>query len=104
MLKISSLDTQDNCGDGSIPTFWQHNPAAYKAMKTAFLNYIKIVSTIENGTETVKGTTNFSMADLTYTSTGLPWVPDPIRNVNEVETNLTQQQIIRSYLTKHYST
>src|SRR6266567_148580 len=102
-LTRCSLDTQDNCGDGGVPTFQQYNPAAYKTFKTAYLTYIKHVASIENGTEPVQKTTNFSMADLTYSKKGLPLVPAPMKNINGVETNLTQQQIIRAYLTKHYS-
>jgi len=72
-------------------------------MKTAYLTYIKVISSIENGTELVQKTTNFGIADLTYASNGLPRVPAAIRNINGVEKNLTQQHIIRSYMTKHYS-
>src|SRR6267378_863412 len=102
-LTRCSLDTQDNFGGGSIPTFRQHNPTAYNAIKKAYLTYIKVISSMENGTELVQKTTKFGIPDLTYTSNGLPRVPAAIRNIHGVETNLTQQQIIRSYMTKHYS-
>ena len=103
-LNLSSHDTRDNFGDNGIPTFRQHNPEAYKAMNSAYINYIKFVSSMQNGTVPPAKETSFSAADLQYSNSGLPRVPAAIKNNNGIETNLTQQQIIRVYLTRHYST
>jgi hypothetical protein len=94
---------QEDLGDGSVPTFQQHNPMAYKVMTSAFLTYIKLVSLIENGTLPPMKERNFLASDLTYSSSGLPQVPMAIKNNNGIERNHTQQQIIRIYLTRHYS-
>jgi hypothetical protein len=87
-----------------VPTFAQYNPAAYKEMKNAYIKYIKHIAAIEKGTEPPNNeVTSFSVKDLTSDTAGRPQLPRPIRNVNGVETNMIQQQIIRAYLTKHYS-
>lgn len=87
-----------------VPTFSQFNPKAFKAMKDAFVMYIKHISALEKGTDAgAKTATAFSINDVKLDKAGVPRVPDPIRNVNNIETNVTQQQIIRGYLTKHYS-
>ena len=88
-----------------VPTFEQYDPSMYKALRKSYVKYVKHVSSIEKGTTTVMAP-NFSifkMTDLDLEASGYPQVPDPIRNVNNIETNVTQQQIIRSYFTKHYS-
>jgi len=74
-----------------------------KALKKEYISYITTISSIEKGTDKWKPITKFSDSDLTYTTSGFPQVPPPIRNVNGIETSLTQQQIIRSYFTAHYS-
>jgi hypothetical protein len=88
-----------------VPTFQQYDPAAYKAMRKSYLKYVKHVGSIEKGTTTVTvpDVSTFTVTDLDVEAGGYPRVPDPIRNVNNIETNVTQQQIIRSYFTKHYS-
>jgi hypothetical protein len=77
----------------------------YKALRKSYVKYVKHVSSIEKGTTTATAPdfSTFKMTDLDVEASGYPWVPDPIRNVNNIETNVTQQQIIRSYFTKHYS-
>jgi hypothetical protein len=66
---------------------------------------MKDIAAILNGTSPAaeKKSADFSAADLKFDASGLPRVPDPILNVNGRETNATQQQIIRIYMTKHYS-
>ena len=81
----------------------QYDPAAYKAFKKAYLQYIKHVASIENGGEMPeKEVTSFSATDLEIDDRGMPRVPDPIVNINKMETNITQQQVIRALFTKHY--
>lgn len=46
---------------------------------------------------------NFAMKDLTYTKSGLPLIPDAVRNEFGTETKRIQQAILRVYLSKHYS-
>ena len=88
----------------NIPTFAQFDPGAVKLAMASFLKYVKHVVALLNGSDTADKTiTTFSAADLKFEPSGLPQVPDPIRNVNRIETNTTQQQIIRTYLTKQYS-
>lgn len=100
-----SLDTQENCG-GAFPTFRQYKPAAFKALKQEYMLYVKHIVSSANGATpvTVQKSLNFQTSDLQYSKGGLPSVPAAIRNDNNVETNMTQQQIIRAYLSKHYST
>ena len=86
-----------------VPTFAQYDPAAYKALKKSYLPYIKHIAAIEKGTEPPKQLGKFTGADLTYDSSGLPRVPVAIKNINSIETSLTQQQILRAYTKKHYS-
>jgi hypothetical protein len=100
-----SLDTQENCG-GGFPTFRQYKPAAFKALKQEYMLYVKHIVSLANGATpvAVQKSLNFQTSDLQYSKGGLPSVPAAIRNDNNVETNMTQQQIIRAYLSKHYST
>jgi len=72
-------------------------------MRKAYLGYTKHIAAIEKGTEPQMKNTTFTGIDLPYATSGLPQVPGPIRNINGIETQLTQQQIIRTYLTAHYS-
>ncbi|KAF8962367.1 hypothetical protein BDZ97DRAFT_1920636 [Flammula alnicola] len=92
------------CRVRQVPMFSQYDPMAYQAMKKAYLKYIKHIASIEKGTSPAANTvTNFTMADLKCEPSGLPRLPDPIRNSNSIETNITRQQIIRAYVAKHYS-
>lgn len=87
-----------------VPTFAQYNPAAFKAMRIAYMAYAKYVASIELGTAAAeRDITSFSAADLKFDDSGLPRVPDPIQNINGIETSATKQQVLRVYLTKHYS-
>ena len=88
-----------------VPTFEQYDPSMYKALRKSYVKYVKHVSSIEKGTTTATAPdfSTFTIADLDLEAGGYPRVPDLIRNVNNIETNVTQQQIIRSYFTKHYS-
>lgn len=72
-------------------------------MTNDFVAYIKHISSIEKGTVPAAKAVMFRLKDVQLDESGVPRVPDPIRNVNNLETNLTQQQIIRAYFTKHYS-
>ena len=72
-------------------------------MKKAYRGYIKHVAAIEKGTEPETKSSTFTALDLTYVTSGCPQAPGPIRNANGIETLLTQQHIIRAYLTAHYS-
>jgi len=122
VIKLNNrLDTQDAVAAGilptgpdedptpyvgvrEVPTFAQYNPSAYKAVKNAYVKYIKHIAAVEQGTQPLQQlNTNFAVADLTCDADGRPQLPNPIRNINGIETNVTQQQIIRSYLSKHYS-
>ena len=85
-----------------IPTFQQWAPQAFKALRKEYCGYTKHIGKIENGTEPQIRTTTFTGVDLTYSTSGLPQVPGAIRNINGIETHVTQQQIIRTYLTAHY--
>jgi len=96
-----SSTTTDGAGS-QVPTFAQYAPEAMKALKKEYLGYIKHISSIENGTDQWKPVTKFSESDLAYATSGVPQVPPPIRNVNGIETSLTQQQIIHAYFTAHY--
>jgi len=71
-------------------------------MKKAYLGYTKHLAMLDKGVEAPRQPTRFSDSDLTYTTSGVPQVPAAIKNINGVETSLTQQQIIRSYLKAHY--
>ncbi|KAF8961700.1 hypothetical protein BDZ97DRAFT_1921028 [Flammula alnicola] len=120
-MSYSVFDTQSLVADGTlstpadsnstgyrgvrqVPTFSQYDPTAYQAMKKAYLKYIKHIASIEKGTAPAVNTvTNFTMADLKCEPSGLPRLPDPIRNSNSIETNITRQQIIRAYVAKHYN-
>jgi len=84
------------------PTFAQYAPEAFKSMKKSYVGYVKHLATLEKGTEAPVQITKFSDSDLTYATSGLLQVPAAIKNNNGVETRLTQQQIIRSYLKAHY--
>ena len=88
-----------------VPTFEQYDPSMYKALRKSYMKYVKHVSSIEKGTTTVMAPdfSTFKMTNLNLEASSYPWVPNPIRNVNNIETNVTQQQIIHSYFTKHYS-
>ena len=90
-----------------VPTFQQYAPEAFKDMRKAYLGYIKHVGKLERGTEpqTESSTesSTFTAVDLIYATSGLPQVPAPKKNINGIETRHTQQQIIRTYLTAHYS-
>ncbi|KAF8955816.1 hypothetical protein BDZ97DRAFT_1926279 [Flammula alnicola] len=119
-MSYSVFDTQSLVADGTlstpadsnstgyrgvrqVPTFSQYDPTAYQAIKKAYLKYIKHIASIEKGTAPAANTmTNFTMADLKCEPSGLPRLPDPIRNSNSIETNIIRQQIIRAYVAKHY--
>ena len=85
-----------------VPTFEQYAPEVYKGLRKSYRGYSKHVAQLENGIEPPMRTTTFTGADLTYSTSGLPQVPGPIGNINGIETHVTQQQIIRTYLTAHY--
>jgi len=85
--KKQRLDTQSLIANGSfpmgtnsdptaacqVPTFMQYDPAAYKAFKKAYLQYIKHVASIENGGETPeKEVTSFLATDLEIDDRGMP--------------------------------
>jgi hypothetical protein len=72
-------------------------------MRKAYLGYIKHVGMLERGTEPQTKSSTSTAIDLIYATSGLPQVPGPKKNINGVETRHTQQQIIRTYLTAHYS-
>jgi hypothetical protein len=87
-----------------VPTFAQYNPGAVKRYKKDFMSYAKFIEGIELGnTPAGKERTGFVASDLEFEQSGRPRVPDPIRNINGIETSATKQQIIRVYLTRHYS-
>lgn len=66
--------------------------------------YARHIASIESGTTPAgKVKTNFSMSDLEFEESGMPRVPNPIHNLNGIETSATKQQIIRVFVTKHYS-
>lgn len=120
-MNISRFDTQELVAAGifpiategestlykkvrEVPTFAQYNPAALKRHKKDFMDYAKFIESIELGnTPAAKERTSFSASDLEFEQSGRPRVPDPIRNINGIETSATMQQIIRVYLTRHYS-
>jgi len=86
-----------------VPTFQQYAPEAFKDMRKAYLGYIKHVGMLEKGPEPQTKSSTFTAIDLIYATSGLPKVPGPKKNINGIETHITQQQIIRTYLTAHYS-
>jgi len=99
----SGPDPETSRKVGSVPTFAQYNPKGFKSMTNDFVAYIKHISSIEKGTVPAAKEITFRLKDVQLDESGVPRVPDPIRNVNNIETNLTQQQIIHAYFTKHYS-
>lgn len=116
---VCSRDTQTFIADGilpvmgdpaaaarvrQVPTFEQFDPVIFKGLRKSYVRYTKHVAAVEKGTTLppAPGLSKFKVADLSLEATGYPRVPDPIRNVNNIETNVTQQQIIRSYFRKHY--
>ncbi|KAF8955367.1 hypothetical protein BDZ97DRAFT_1926875 [Flammula alnicola] len=110
-IAFSSYDTQSMQTNvpTNVPTFLQFNPTAHREFKKAYVKYIKHISSLESGTQqptvTAAGPTGtiFKLADLQFNPSGLPRVPDVMKNTQGIESSLMQQSMIRVYWTKHYA-
>lgn len=103
-----SFDTQDmQTNTGSTPTFALYNPKAWKAFSEAFTGYVKHISSLEkdppNPAEATISNNNYSFENMTYAPSGLPLLPEAVKNDFGTETTKMKQGILRVYLSKHYS-
>ena len=104
---VYSFDTQEMQPNApSIPTFAVYNPAAWNAFRQAFTTYVKHIVVLEKGPPNSaedKVLDTYTMENMTFSTSGLPLLPQPVKNEFGTETKKIQQGIIRTYLTKQYS-
>ena len=104
----SRFDTQDmQTNTGSAPSFAVYNPSAWSAFRQAFTGYVKHIAALEkdspNNAEQISPSATYTFENMTYAPSGLPLLPEAVKNEFGTETKKMQQAILRVYLSKHYS-
>lgn len=107
LLTLGRFDTQNMQPNApSAPTFSSFNPKAWAEFNRAFKEYARHIASLEkirpNEPAESGASTSFTLQDIQLSPSGLPLLPEAVRNNRGKETQKIQQGIIRAYLTKHY--